>query len=58
MKHKAARARCRKLARCRTRRLERGKSCSSYLERLQLMKSLANALVAKEARPSAVQTIW
>ncbi|HHQ5972106.1 TPA: hypothetical protein ACSRSF_004222 [Enterobacter hormaechei subsp. steigerwaltii] len=50
MKQKAARARCRKLARCRTCRLERGKSCSSYLERLQLMKSLANALVAKETR--------
>ncbi|MCK6793894.1 hypothetical protein L8S94_21745 [Enterobacter kobei] len=49
MKQEAARARSRKLAICRTRRPERGKSCSNNLERSQLIKALAKALDAKPA---------
>ncbi|MEB5981765.1 hypothetical protein [Enterobacter vonholyi] len=49
MKQETARARCRKLAICRIRRPKRGKSGSNYLERSQLIKSLANVLDAKLA---------
>ena len=51
IKQEAFRARCRKLAICRTRRPERGKSCSNNLERSQLFQKLA---IDIEAQPAQV----